>query len=84
MFTVPTVLRRSRVDGERLIQRRSDNPCAALHHGQPRDPCRLRMFSTTQQPIPSLFAAGEVTDGVHGANRLGGSGLLGGVICSGG
>ena len=24
-------------------------------------------------PIPGLFAAGEVTGGVHGANRLGGN-----------
>lgn len=27
-------------------------------------------------PIPGLYAAGEVTGGVHGANRLGGSSLL--------
>jgi predicted heme/steroid binding protein len=30
----------------------------------------------TQEPIPGLFAAGEVTGGVHGKNRLGGSALL--------
>jgi len=30
----------------------------------------------TKQPIPGLFAAGEVTGGVHGKNRLGGSALL--------
>jgi succinate dehydrogenase/fumarate reductase flavoprotein subunit len=29
-----------------------------------------------QQPIPGLYAAGEVTGGVHGKNRLGGSALL--------
>ena len=28
------------------------------------------------RPIPGLFAAGEVTGGVHGANRLGGCSLL--------
>jgi flavocytochrome c len=28
------------------------------------------------EPIPGLFAAGEVTGGVHGANRLGGCSLL--------
>jgi flavocytochrome c len=32
------------------------------------------------RPIPGLFAAGEVCGGVHGANRLGGSSLLGCVV----
>ncbi|KAG0247812.1 hypothetical protein BG011_000888 [Mortierella polycephala] len=32
------------------------------------------------QPIPGLFAAGEMCGGVHGANRLGGSSLLGCVV----
>lgn len=31
-------------------------------------------------PIPGLFAAGEICGGVHGANRLGGSSLLGCVV----
>ncbi|KAJ3028515.1 UNVERIFIED_CONTAM: hypothetical protein HDU68_001511 [Siphonaria sp. JEL0065] len=31
-------------------------------------------------PIPGAFAAGEVAGGVHGANRLGGSSLLGCVV----
>jgi succinate dehydrogenase/fumarate reductase flavoprotein subunit/predicted heme/steroid binding protein len=31
-------------------------------------------------PIPGLFACGEVAGGVHGANRLGGSSLLGCVV----
>ena len=26
-------------------------------------------------PIPGLYAAGEVTGGLHGANRLGGNGV---------
>ena len=30
--------------------------------------------------VPGLFAAGEVAGGVHGANRLGGSSLLGCVV----
>lgn len=32
------------------------------------------------EPVPGLFAAGEVAGGVHGKNRLGGSGLLGCVV----
>jgi len=39
-----------------------------------------RVLSTSQTPIPGLFAAGEVAGGVHGANRLGGSSLLGCVV----
>lgn len=31
-------------------------------------------------PIPGLFAGGEITGGVHGANRLGGSSLLDCVV----
>lgn len=34
----------------------------------------------TGVPIPGLFAAGEIAGGVHGANRLGGSSLLGCVV----
>ena len=34
----------------------------------------------TNGPIPGLFASGEVAGGVHGANRLGGSSLLGCVV----
>ena len=30
--------------------------------------------------IPGLYASGEVAGGVHGANRLGGSSLLGCVV----
>ncbi|RUS14359.1 FAD binding domain-containing protein [Endogone sp. FLAS-F59071] len=36
--------------------------------------------STSGSPIPGLFAAGEMCGGVHGANRLGGSSLLGCVV----
>lgn len=32
------------------------------------------------QPVPGLFACGELAGGVHGANRLGGSSLLGCVV----
>ncbi len=39
-----------------------------------------RVVSSSGKPIPGLFAAGEVAGGVHGANRLGGSSLLGCVV----
>jgi predicted heme/steroid binding protein len=39
-----------------------------------------RVLDRNGRPIPGLFAAGEVAGGVHGANRLGGSSLLGCVV----
>ena len=36
----------------------------------------LRAAGDTKTPVPGLYAAGEVTGGVHGANRLGGNSLL--------
>ncbi|KZT24194.1 Flavocytochrome c [Neolentinus lepideus HHB14362 ss-1] len=39
-----------------------------------------RVVGTDGKPINGLFAAGEVAGGVHGANRLGGSSLLGCVV----
>jgi len=39
-----------------------------------------RVIGSNGSPIPGLFAAGEVAGGVHGANRLGGSSLLGCVV----
>ncbi|KAF7973442.1 hypothetical protein HWV62_15138 [Athelia sp. TMB] len=39
-----------------------------------------RVVDAKGKPIPGLFAAGEVAGGVHGANRLGGSSLLGCVV----
>lgn len=36
----------------------------------------LEPLPAAQRPIPGLFAAGEVTGGVHGRNRLGGCSLL--------
>ena len=39
-----------------------------------------RVIDKSGKPIPGLFAAGEVAGGVHGANRLGGSSLLGCVV----
>lgn len=37
---------------------------------------KAQVLNEKEQPIPGLFAAGEVTGGVHGKNRLGGSALL--------
>ena len=34
-----------------------------------------RAISTSGQPVPGLYAAGEVTGGIHGTNRLGGNAL---------
>ena len=39
-----------------------------------------RVIDASGKPINGLFAAGEVAGGVHGANRLGGSSLLGCVV----
>lgn len=39
-----------------------------------------RVIDSSGKPIPGLFASGEVAGGVHGANRLGGSSLLGCVV----
>jgi len=32
-----------------------------------------RVIDVNNEPIPGLFAAGEVVGGVHGGNRLGGN-----------
>ena len=34
-----------------------------------------RVLNANGQPIPGLYAAGEVTGGIHGGNRLGGNAL---------
>jgi len=36
---------------------------------------QTRVIDKNGKPIPGLFAAGEVTGGVHGANRLGGNSI---------
>ncbi|KEI38313.1 uncharacterized protein L969DRAFT_88755 [Mixia osmundae IAM 14324] len=38
------------------------------------------VIDSNGKPIPGLFASGEIAGGVHGANRLGGSSLLGCVV----
>ena len=39
-----------------------------------------QVINTEGKPIPGLFAAGEVTGGVHGGNRLGGNAVADIVI----
>ncbi|KAJ3114587.1 hypothetical protein HK100_001615 [Physocladia obscura] len=57
--------------------------CPVLHFTmggvQIDDQSRL-LGGSNAQPIPGAFACGEVAGGVHGANRLGGSSLLGCVV----
>ena len=36
---------------------------------------RAQVMSRQKQPIPGLFAAGEVTGGIHGQNRIGGNSM---------
>ncbi|WWC86936.1 uncharacterized protein L201_001816 [Kwoniella dendrophila CBS 6074] len=38
------------------------------------------VHDSSSKPIPGLYACGELAGGVHGANRLGGSSLLGCVV----
>ncbi|KAL7926301.1 putative fumarate reductase/succinate dehydrogenase [Trichoderma austrokoningii] len=41
---------------------------------------RAQVLNQEQKPFDGLFACGELAGGVHGANRLGGSSLLGCVV----
>jgi fumarate reductase flavoprotein subunit len=49
----------------------------AIHHtmGGLSVNTETQVLKTDGTPIPGLFAAGEVTGGLHGANRLGGNGV---------
>ncbi|MBO7575392.1 MAG: flavocytochrome c [Bacteroidales bacterium] len=49
----------------------------AIHHtmGGIRVDADMHVLRSDDSPVPGLFAAGEVTGGVHGANRLGGNGV---------
>ena len=49
----------------------------AIHHtmGGIRVDAGMHVLRTDGTPVPGLFAAGEVTGGIHGANRLGGNGV---------
>ena len=54
----------------------------AIHHtmGGLSVNTETQVLKTDGSPIPGLFAAGEVTGGLHGANRLGGNGVADIVI----
>ncbi|MCJ1313040.1 hypothetical protein MMC25_006716 [Agyrium rufum] len=41
---------------------------------------KARVLNVEKQPFEGLYACGELAGGVHGANRLGGSSLLGCVV----
>jgi len=41
---------------------------------------KAQVLNSEKQPFEGLFACGELAGGVHGANRLGGSSLLGCVV----
>ncbi|GAP88707.1 putative fumarate reductase [Rosellinia necatrix] len=41
---------------------------------------KAQVLNQSQKPFEGLFACGELAGGVHGANRLGGSSLLGCVV----
>ena len=49
----------------------------AVHHtmGGLKIDTEARVIDTDGNPIPGLFAAGEVTGGIHGTNRLGGNAI---------
>ncbi len=49
----------------------------AIHHtmGGLSVNTETQVLTTDGKPIPGLYAAGEVTGGLHGANRLGGNGV---------
>jgi fumarate reductase flavoprotein subunit len=41
---------------------------------------KTEVLTKKQQPIPALYAAGEVTGGLHGDNRIGGNSVADIVI----
>ena len=54
----------------------------AVHHtmGGVRIDTLCRVYNENGEIIPGLYAAGEVTGGIHGANRLGGNALTDTVV----
>ena len=54
----------------------------ALHHtmGGIKIDTQARVIGVDGNPIPGLYAGGEVTGGIHGANRLGGNAVVDTVV----
>ena len=50
-------------------------PSTHYTNGGLRTDLTTRVLNTDGEPIPNLFAAGEVASGVHGGNRLGGNAI---------
>ena len=50
-------------------------PATHYTNGGLRTDMDTRVLNTAGEPIPNLFAAGEVASGVHGGNRLGGNAI---------
>ena len=50
----------------------------AAHHtmGGVRIDTQTRVLDASSKPIPGLYAAGEITGGIHGSNRVGGNAVL--------
>ena len=50
----------------------------AVHHtmGGVRIDTKARVLDLNAEVIPGLYAAGEVTGGIHGSNRVGGNAVL--------
>ncbi len=55
---------------------------ACIHHtmGGVTIDSEARVLSEAGEPIPGLYAAGEVTGGIHGGNRLGGNAVVDTVV----
>ncbi|MCR5526340.1 MAG: flavocytochrome c [Lachnospiraceae bacterium] len=58
------------------------NVTAGVHHtmGGVKIDTKAEVINTDGEVIPGLFAAGEITGGVHGANRLGGNAVADFVV----
>ena len=55
---------------------------ACVHHtmGGVTIDAEARVLNEKGEPIKGLYAAGEITGGIHGANRLGGNAVVDTVV----